>query len=288
MTRCPLVLALITLAAPLAAQPVVQDRAACWVDPTSNTLELIAGRDQICLTVKLRHVTTIVLPEGEQIMDVSVGDPGLWKVISWRNSQSLTAKNIFYVKPVTETKPDFKMETNLSIVSTSGHLYAFKFREKNVALPHLQVYISADPNADVPASQKFVEAGQLDTLRQQVDALTAQLTADRQRAEEQLAVAKVTAQAELRCGDYEAKGGGPIPNVKPFLITSICHNGQFTWLRTTAPTKFSVYERIEGKPSILQFSQEGDTYTFPKVLDQAYVALGSKTFEFALKPGAGN
>ena len=69
-------------------------------------------RSLIPLQTRLRYTTMIVLPEGEEILDVICGDRDFW-VIS-------ATHNIAHVKPAKEGAA-----TNLNLVTASGAVYSF-------------------------------------------------------------------------------------------------------------------------------------------------------------------
>ncbi len=72
----------------------------------------------------------IVLPDGEEILDVICGDKDFW-VIS-------ATHNIAHVKPAKEGAT-----TNLNLVAASGTVYSFLLTEKGGAtLPDLKVYVT--------------------------------------------------------------------------------------------------------------------------------------------------
>src|SRR5579884_1250245 len=74
-------------------------------------------RSLIPLQTRLRYTTMIVLPEGEEILDVLCGDADFW-VIS-------ATHNIAHVKPAKAGA-----ETNLNLVTASGAIYSFLLNEK--------------------------------------------------------------------------------------------------------------------------------------------------------------
>ena len=76
----------------------------------------------------------VVLPEGEEILDVICGDKDFW-VIS-------ATHNIAHVKPAKDGAA-----TNLNLVTASGAVYSFLLTEKCGSPPDLKVYVNADPNA---------------------------------------------------------------------------------------------------------------------------------------------
>ena len=67
-------------------------------------------RGVIPLQTRLRYTTMVVLPEGDEILDVLCGDRDFW-VIS-------ATQNIAHVKPAKAGA-----ETNLNLVTSSGAIY---------------------------------------------------------------------------------------------------------------------------------------------------------------------
>ena len=95
-----------------------------------------SARSLITLQTRLRYTTMIVLPEGEEILDVICGDKDFWVITS--------TQNIAHVKPAKEGAA-----TNLNLVTGSGDVYSFLLTEKNgTSMPDLKVYVNADPSAD--------------------------------------------------------------------------------------------------------------------------------------------
>ena len=93
-----------------------------------------SDRTLIPLNTKIRYTTMILLPEGEEILDVVCGDRDFW-VIS-------AAQNIAHVKPAKEGAA-----TNLNLVTSSGAVYSFLLTEGKSPQPDLKVYVVADPDA---------------------------------------------------------------------------------------------------------------------------------------------
>src|SRR5438093_10620036 len=104
-------------------------------------------RSLIQLNTKIRYTTMIVLPEGEEILDVVCGDKDFW-VIS-------ATQNIAHVKPAKEGAA-----TNLNLVTASGRDYSFLLTEGKTTQLDLKIYVRADTTTprDKP---KYVSASQL-------------------------------------------------------------------------------------------------------------------------------
>ncbi len=67
---------------------------------------------------------------------------------------------------------------------------------------------------------------------------------------------------------------------KPFDIQAIYHDGEFTYIKSTATEKFAVYELKDGKPNSINFELRDGTYVIPKVVDRAYLEIGKKRMNF--------
>ena len=86
-----------------------------------------SARSLITLQTRLRYTTMIVLPEGEEILDVICGDKDFWVITS--------TQNIAHVKPAKEGAA-----TNMNLVTASGEVYSFLLTEKNgSSMPDLKV-----------------------------------------------------------------------------------------------------------------------------------------------------
>jgi len=141
------------------------------------------------------------------------------------------------------------------------------------AEPDLKVIIEpADGSSIVAASgpPQFVPAFQLEQSKQQLAELQSHVT---QAVDEY----KSAYPTQLKF-DYAYKA-----NEAPFDIQSIYHDDKFTYIKTNAPEKFSVYEMKDGKPNLITYDLREGTYIIPKVMDNGYVELGKKRMDFTRK-----
>ncbi|MGE3341846.1 MAG: TrbG/VirB9 family P-type conjugative transfer protein [Vicinamibacterales bacterium] len=219
-----------------------------------------SDRSLVPLHTKVRYTTMILLPEGEEILDVVCGDRDFW-VIS-------AAQNIAHVKPAKEGA-----STNLNLVTASGAVYSFLLSEGRQVQPDLKVYVAADPNA--PRGQpKYYSANQ-------VSALQAELVRARTALEE--ATARTTEAVSTFRQQYPGRlefAYGTPKYERPFLVRSIWHDGEFTYIKSDARELPALYEVRDGQPSLVNFQVQQGTYIVPKVLDRGYLALGNQRFSF--------
>ncbi len=216
-------------------------------------------RSVIPLQTRLRYTTMIVLPDGDEILDVICGDRDFW-VIS-------ATHNIAHVKPAKEGAT-----TNLNLVTSSGVVYSFLLNEKNGS-PDLKVYIKSDESAPT-GRRRYFSAAQVEALESELRAARTAVEAAGTRADEAIAAYRQEYPTRLQFTYGSAK------YEKPFLVRSIWHDGQFTYIKADASELPALYEVKDGKPSLVNFQVRQGTYVVPKVLDEGYLALGKARFAF--------
>ena len=221
-----------------------------------------SARSLIPLQTRLRYTTMVVLPEGEEILDVICGDKDFWVISS--------THNIAHVKPAKEGAA-----TNMNLVTASGAVYSFLLTEKGGAgMPDLKVYVNADPNAP-QGKPKYYSAAQVDDLQAELTEAKAQVEAANRRAIESIATYQQQYPSKL-----QFVYGSP-KYEKPFLVRSIWHDGQFTYIKAEAHELPALYEMKDNEPALVNFSVENGTYVVPKVLERGYLAVGKERFSFA-------
>ena len=241
----------VALAAGPLAQPAVGQTGVREVSATE--------RGVISLQTRLRYTTMVVLPEGEEILDVLCGDRDFW-VIS-------ATHNIAHVKPAKAGA-----ETNLNLVAASGTIYSFLLTEKS-SPPDLKVYVQGEAAA-ATGKPKYYSAAQVETLESQLADARSALRDGERKAEAALAVFRQQYPSQLQFPYGSAK------YEKPFFVRSMWHDGQFTYVKSDAPELPALYEVKDGKPAIVNFQVREGTYVVPKVLDRGYLMLGAQKFTF--------
>lgn len=244
---CSLWLALGTAVAPLLAQTGVREVSA-------------SERGVIALQTRLRYTTMIVLPEADEILDVTCGDKDFWIISS--------THNIAHVKPAKEGAA-----TNLNLVTVNGAIYSFLLTEKS-APPDLKVYVEGGttPSTGKP---KYYSAAQMEALELQLADARSALKESEHKTDETLAAYRQQYPARLQF-PY-----GLFKYAKPFLVRSMWHDGQFTYLKSDASELPALYELKDGQPALVNFQVREGTYVVPKVLERGYLALGAERFPFA-------
>jgi type IV secretory pathway VirB9-like protein len=251
MNRVPLVLGL-TLASTIAS--IAQDTSARTVQYHSQ--------DIVPIHAKLKYTTLIEVPPTEKIMEAATGDKDFWVVD--------VVGNFCFVHPAKAG-----ISSNLNLITDKGNIYSFTLQDVSgsTATPDLKVLIEPADRSSIVAANgppQFVPAAQLEQSKVQLAALRSQIG---QAVDEY----KSAYPTQLKF-DYVYK-----PNEAPFDIQSIYHDDKFTYIKTNAPEKFSVYEMKDGKPNLISYGLREGTYIIPKVMDSGYVELGKKRMEFTRK-----
>jgi type IV secretory pathway VirB9-like protein len=221
------------------------------------------SQDIIPIRAKLKYTTLIELPTTEKIMEAATGDKDFWIVD--------VVGNFCFVHPAKQG-----ISSNLNLITDKGNIYSFTLQDisgSTTTTPDLKVIVEpADRSAIVAASgpPKFVPAAQLEQSRQQLAALQSHV-------EQAVDEYKSAYPTRLKF-DYVYK-----PNEAPFNIQSIYHDDRFTYIKTNAPEKFSIYEMKDGKPNLVTYDLREGTYIIPKIMDSGYVELGKKRMEFTRK-----
>jgi type IV secretory pathway VirB9-like protein len=230
-------------------------------DASARTVQY-HSQDIVAIHAKLKYTTLIEVPPSEKIMEAATGDKDFWIVD--------VVGNFCFVHPAKAG-----INSNLNLITDKGNIYSFTLQDVSGTsdMPDLKVLIvPADHSAIVAASgpPQFVPAVQLEQTRQQLAALQSHV--------EQAVDEYKSAYPVLLRFDYTFKA-----NEAPFDIQSIYHDDKFTYIKTNAPEKFSVYEMKDGKPDLVTYDLRDGTYIIPKVMDSGYVELGKKRMDFTRK-----
>jgi len=220
------------------------------------------SQDIVAIRAKVKYTTLIELPTTEKIMEAATGDKDFWIVD--------VVGNFCFVHPAKQG-----ISSNLNLITDKGNIYSFTLQDISASSGEsdLKVIVEpADRSAIVAASgpAQFVPAAQLEQSKQQIAALQAHV-------EQAVDEYKSSYPTQLKF-DYVYKA-----NEAPFDIQSIYHDDKFTYIKTNAPEKFSVYEMKDGKPNLITYDLREGTYIIPKVMDDGYVELGKKRMSFARK-----
>ncbi|MGA7317247.1 MAG: TrbG/VirB9 family P-type conjugative transfer protein [Silvibacterium sp.] len=230
-------------------------------DASARTVQY-HSQDIVPIHAKLKYTTLIEVPPTEKIMEAATGDKDFWVVD--------VVSNFCFVHPAKEG-----ISSNLNLITDKGNIYSFTLQDISgtSGAPDLKVLIQPADRSSIVAStgpSQYIPASQLEQSKQELAALQAHV-------EQAVDDYKSSYPLQLKF-DYSYKA-----NEAPFDIQSIYHDDKFTYIKTTAPEKFSVYEMKDGKPNLISYDLREGTYVIPKVMDSGYVELGKKRMDFSRK-----
>ena len=219
------------------------------------------SQDIVPIRAKVKYTTLIVVPTTEKIMEAATGDKDFWIVD--------VVGSFCFVHPA---KPG--ISTNLNLITDKGNIYSFTLQDISTqgGDPDLKVIVQPADQSSITASAgpaQYVPAAQLDRAKQQLATLQSHVT---QAVDEY----KSAYPLQLKF-DYTFK------NEDPFAVQSIYHDDKFTYIKTTASEKFSVYEMKDGKPDLINYDLRDGTYIIPKIVDKGYIEIGKKHMDFSRK-----
>jgi len=219
------------------------------------------SQDIAPIRAKVKYTTLIVVPATEKIMEAATGDKDFWIVD--------VVGSFCFVHPA---KPG--ISTNLNLITDKGNIYSFTLQDISTqgGDPDLKVIVQPADQSSITASAgpaQYVPAAQLDQAKQQLATLQSHVT---QAVDEY----KSAYPLQLKF-DYTFK------NEDPFAVQSIYHDDKFTYIKTTASEKFSVYEMKDGKPDLINYDLRDGTYIIPKIVDKGYIEIGKKHMDFSRK-----
>ena len=220
------------------------------------------SQDIVAIHAKLKYTTLIEVPPTEKIMEAATGDKDFWVVD--------VVGNFCFVHPAKAG-----ISSNLNLITDKGNIYSFTLQDvsSTAEMPDLKVLIQPADRSSIVASNgpaQYVPAAQLDQSKQQLAAVQTHIT---QAVDEYKSAYPLALKF-----DYTFKA-----NEAPFDIQSIYHDDKFTYIKTNAPEKFSVYEMKDGKPDLVNYDLRDGTYIIPKIMDSGYVELGKKRMDFTRK-----
>jgi len=215
------------------------------------------ANDIVAIRAKMRYTTLIEVPMGEKIMEAATGDKDFWIIEA--------VQNYCFLHPAKAG-----IHSNLNLITDKGNVYSFTLDESGEGEPDLKVLIEASDQSLISAinsASKFVPESEVEVFKAQ--AQQAQLGASQQFAQ-----FKSEYPTKSLKFDYTYRVE------KPFDIQAIYHDGEFTYIKSTATEKFAVYELKDGKPNSINFELRDGTYVIPKVVDRAYLEIGKKRMDF--------
>jgi type IV secretion system protein VirB9 len=218
------------------------------------------SNDIVSVRAKMRYTTLIELPSTEKIMEVATGDKDFWIIDA--------VGNYCFLHPAKEG-----IHSNLNLITDKGTVYSFTLDDDESAEPDLKVVIEpSDPSSIAAANgpDKLVSAGEVAVAQ-------AQAQAAQTRAAKAVEQFRSEYPVKALVFDYT------FHDKQPFDVSAIYHDDKFTYIKSSAAEKFSVYELKDKKPDLITFELQDGTYILPTVVDKGYLEIGKRKLTFERK-----
>jgi len=221
------------------------------------------SEDIISIRAKVKYTTLIQLPNTEKIIEAATGDKEFWIID--------VVGSFCFVHPAKAG-----IHSNLNLITDKGNIYSFTLEDVSdqSTEPDLRVIVRPADSSSIAASSgpaQFVPVSQVTAVEDQLQALQAHIV-------QTIDQYKDSYRGQLKF-DYRYK-----QNAAPFNITSIFHDDRFTYIKSDAQEKFTLYEVRDRAPNLINYDLREGTYVIPKILDRGYVEIGKKRLEFERKP----
>lgn len=265
MHRTPLAVIIAALAVSAVAQKGVKEPAPppAEVMPAKARIVKYFPNDIVPIRAKLRYTTMIVLPPDEKILDFVTGDKDYWIING--------VGNFCFLHPAKAG-----ISSNLNLITDKGNVYSFTLQEVSDiphAEPDLKLIIQPSGQSSiVPVKQdaELAPISEVNAYRAEAQAAKAQAKKDEEQFRSQYPL-------QIRF-DYDFP-----KNKRPFDVEAIWQDGKFTYIRSSAPEKPALYERKDGKPSLVSFQLEKSVYIASHVIDDGYLQIGNKKMSFHIE-----
>jgi hypothetical protein len=223
------------------------------------------------VSTRLRHLSVVVLPATEVIVEVVVGDAEYWDVTS--------AAHMAFIRPLVEGA-----ESNLVILTGAGAVIPLKVIERGDESPvDAVVHLSGDEVSESPGGPVLAPVAAVAAAERRAAAAWESVAEAEANAEGMLVAARNAAEAELDAEresyprqlrfDYRWEQE---PGEGPWLVEGMWHDGERTFLRSRA-TNPAIFERVGDELRLVAVERVGEVvHVAPRVLGAGVLEVDGK------------
>ena len=246
------------------------------------------GDTPITVTTRVRHVTTVVLPEATEIVDVIVGDAEYWDVSA--------AAHLAFVRPLVEDA-----RSNLVLLTAAGSLVPMLVVERADAAVDAVVRVGEAPEGSevtsfrqtAAAEPVLASAAAVETTAARVAAAWESVAAAEKHAAERAEAARTAARERLdakrEAYPRQARFDYRWPEEAaryPWLVEAMWHDGRRTFLRTRAISP-RLHERVKDgalEPVAVAAVLDDVLHVVPRVLGDGALEVGGRRLPWTVAP----
>ncbi len=233
----------------------------------------------ITVMTRVRHVSTVVLPETAEIVDLVAGDPEYWDVSA--------AAHLVFVRPLVEGA-----RSNVVLLTAAGDVVPLAVVESAGAAVDAVVRVETPAGAPAKAGPVLATRDAAAATARRAAETWAAVAAAEARAVERVEAARTAAQTRLDASreayprqlqfDYrwpEAAAG------HPWLVEGMWHDGRRTYLRTRALSPV-LHERTDGElePVAVSAVHDGVLHVVARVLGAGVLEVDGERLVWTARP----
>lgn len=233
----------------------------------------------LTVTARVRHVTTVVLPETAEIVEVVAGDREQWDISA--------AAHLAFVRPLAEG-----IRSNVVLLTAAGGIVPLLLVERDDAPVDAVVRVAVGATDGDDAAPVLAAVETVSTAAARAAEAWTSVEAAESQAAERVEAARTAARDRLDASresyprqarfDYRwpAAAAG-----YPWMVEGMWHDGRRTYLRTRAIAP-ALYEQVEGE--LVQVSVlaavDDVLLVVPRVLGSGALEVGGERLPWTARP----
>ena len=233
----------------------------------------------ITVMTRVRHVSTVVLPETAEIVEVVAGDPEYWDVS--------VAAHLVFVRPLVEGA-----RSNVVLLTAAGDVVPVAVVESADAAVDAVVQVETPAGASANGGPVLATRDAAAATAQRAAEAWEAVAAAEGQAAERVEAARTAAQDRLDASreayprrlqfDYRWPEAAAD---HPWLVEGMWHDGRRTYLRTRALSPV-LHERTDGElePVAVSAVHDGVLHVVPRVLGAGALEVGGERLGWTARP----
>ncbi len=237
------------------------------------------GDALIEVTTRARHVSTVVLPETAEIVEVVVGDPEYWDVSA--------AAHLVFVRPLVPGA-----RSNVVLLTAAGAIVPLLVVESGDAAVDAVVRVEAPEAAPADAGPVLASRGAAAAMARRAAEAWETVAAAETQAAERIEAARTAAQEKLDEGreayprqlhfDYRWAAGAA---EHPWLVEGMWHDGRRTYVRTRV-LRPVFHEQVDGEwePVAVSAVHDDVLHVVDRVLGPGALEVAGRRLPWSSRP----
>ena len=233
----------------------------------------------LTVMTRVRHVSTVVLPETAEIVEVVAGDPEQWDVSA--------AAHLVFVRPLAPG-----VRSNLVLLTAAGDVVPIAVVESADATVDAVVRVGTAAVREPDSAPVLAFAEAVEATAAEASETWAAVAAAEARAADRVEAARIAALEQLdenreaypRQLQFDYRWPAAAAGY-PWVVEAMWHDGRRTYVRTRAISPV-LYERVNGELERVSVSAVLDDvlHVVPRVLGSGALEVGGERLPWSVAP----